>query len=530
MSVSYRILGPVEALVEHRSVNLGGPRQRAVLVALLTRANSLVPASRVIDELWEDDPPASAANLVQGYVSHLRKALGKDAIETRGGGYLIRVPPGALDLHRFERLAEDGSRALVDGRPAEAADLLERALAEWHGPALADLDGQPFLQAVSARLEELRLLATERRMEAALAGGGHAADVLHEIDGLVRAHPLRERPRWLQMLALYRSGRQAEALEAYRTARATLVEELGIEPGPALQELERAILRQDPALGGSATPSGGSLEHDGLRSILVAALAAEALAGLVSLAETLARTPQREVIVVRTVVDAGDLAQVNADLQGVRRDLMARGVTIRVACFTSVTPGADIARIAAEHDVDLLLVDAPDGLLEDGRLLTILGQSPCDVGVVVGGEGRPRDVLVPFTGVEHDWSAVELGAWLARNQGTGLRLAGASTGADGRDASRLLASASLAVQRALGVPAEPVLVDPTPEALVAVARDAGVVVVGLTERWRRDGLGRTRTALATMLESQVVIVRRGTRPGGLAPRDAHTRYTWTFAA
>lgn len=324
--MSYRILGPVEALVEHRSVNLGGPRQRAVLVSLLTRANSLVPASRVIDELWEDDPPASAPNLVQGYVSHLRKALGKDAIETRGGGYLIRVPPGALDLHRFERLAEDGSRALVDGRPAESADLLERALAEWRGPALADLDGQPFLQAVSARLEELRLLATERRMEAALAGGGHA-DVLHEVDALVHAHPLRERPRWLQMLALYRSGRQAEALEAYRTARATLVEELGIEPGPALQELERAILRQDPALGGSTTPPGGSLEHDGLRSILVAALAAESLAGLVSLAETLARTPQREVIVVRTVVDASDLAQVNTDLQDVRRDLMARGVT-----------------------------------------------------------------------------------------------------------------------------------------------------------------------------------------------------------
>jgi hypothetical protein len=136
---------------------------------------------------------------------------------------------------------------------------------------------------------------------------------------------------------------------------------------------------------------------------------------------------------------------------------------------------------------------------------------------------------VPFAGAEHDWAAVELGAWLARSRGTPLRLVGATTGADGRDASRLLASASIAVQRALGVPAEPVLVEPAPRSLVAAVDGAGVVVVGLTDRWRRDGLGRARTALATQTASPAVLVRRGVRPGGLAPRGTETRFTWTVA-
>ena len=147
----------------------------------------------------------------------------------------------------------------------------------------------------------------------------------------------------------------------------------------------------------------------------------------------------------------------------------------------------------------------------------------------MGGPVGPGPVVVPFAGAEHDWAAVELGAWLARARSTRLLLAGAATGADGRDASRLLANASIAVQRALGVPAEPVLVEPEPEALVSAAADAGVVVVGLTDRWRREGLGRTRTALATQTSSPTVLVRRGVRPGGLAPRGSETRFTWTIA-
>ena len=527
MAIEYRILGAVEALVDGVGVPLGGPRQRGVLVALLTRANAVVPASRVIDDLWEDDPPPSAANLVQGYVSHLRKALGKAVIETRGAGYIMRIDADELDLSRFEGLAEAGSRALAAGRAREAVDRFGEALGLWRGPALADLAGEPFLQPVAARLEELRVLALERRIEADLGCGRHA-EALADVRRLVGDHPFRERARWLEMLALYRSGRQAEALDAYRDARSRLVGELGIEPGPMLQELERAILRHDPALAGSDAeplPASGAL-----RSLLAASLTDDALPGLVGVAGPLAAEPGRELVVVGTVSDRRDLGAATARLHTKREELLGQGVVARVACFTSLTPGADIARLASDYESDLLLVDAPSGLLEDGRLLTILAQAPCDVAVVVARAARAGCVLVPFTGADHDWSAVEIGAWLARNAGRPLRLAGASTGASARDASRLLANASIAVQRALNIPAESLLVDPEPEALVAAAADASVVVCGLSDRWRRDGLGPTRTALATGADATVVLVRRGTRPGGLAPREAHTRFTWTVAS
>jgi hypothetical protein len=192
-------------------------------------------------------------------------------------------------------------------------------------------------------------------------------------------------------------------------------------------------------------------------------------------------------------------------------------------------PGADLARVTTEQDADLVLVDAPDQLLEDGRVLALLAQAPCDVGVVVGSLRGPGDVFVPFAGGEHDWAAVELGAWLARSNGTQLWLAGATTGVAGRDASRLLASASLAVQRVLGVAAEPLLVDPEPTAVVTAAAQAAIVCVGLPDRWRHEGLGLTRTALAARAEGPTILVRRGVRPGGLAPQGADTRYTWTIA-
>jgi DNA-binding SARP family transcriptional activator len=529
-AVRYLLLGPVVALVDGRAVELGGPRQRGVLVVLLTQAGSLVPASRIVDAVWGDEPPASAANLVQRSVSQLRKAVGHDAIETRGAGYLARVGPDALDLHVFERLARAGSVALGDGHFEEAAGVLREALALWRGAALADLADQPFLEHEAARLEEMRLLALERALEADLACGLHA-DALAEAEGLVHAHPLRERPRELVMLALYGAGRQAEALEAYRRTRATFVEGLGIEPGPALQELERAILRQDQSLAPQtatrpAPPRSGG---DRLRTLLVAPLGTTDPEGLMALAERLARQPPREIVLAETVADGGELARVSRRLHDSRKALERDGLEARAAAFTSVTPGADLARLAAEQDIDLVLADAPEHLLEDGRLLTLLERAPCDVGVLVGKGELGGPVLVPFAGAAHDWTAVEIGAWLARNSKQPLRLAGASTSSAGRDASRLLASASLAVQHALGVPAEPLLVDPEPEALVAAATDAGLVVIGLTERWRREGLGRMRTALATAGTVPVLLVRRGVRPGGLAPRDSDTRFTWTVA-
>jgi DNA-binding SARP family transcriptional activator len=537
VGVAYRVLGPLEALVEGRPAELGAPRHRALLVLLLAQANAVVPVHRLIDEIWGDAPPASAANLVQGAVSHLRKVLGRDAIVTRGAGYVVTVAPNALDLHRFERLAEEGSLALEQGDFKEAAAALAAALDLWLGPALADLNEEPCVQPIAARLDELRLLASERWLEAELGRGRHA-DVLPDLRDLVSEHPLRERAHALLMQALYRSGRQAEALEAYRSARASLVLELGIEPGAALQELHDRMLQQDPALlppapQGSlglpvASPAGGR------GSILVAPLKLDSLELLSALAEPLARKPEREIIMVGTVADGDRLAFLSRELEARREGLIERGVVARAAAFTSLTPGADVARLATEHDVDLLLVDAPDGLLEDARLLALLEQAPSDVAVLAGAQtwplnsgARRQPVLVPFGGASHDWAAIELGAWLALNTSAPLRLAGATGGYGGRDASRLLASASLAVQHALGVPAEPVLVEPHPDALVAAA-ESSLVIVGLTERWRREGLGRSRTALATRGSAPTVLVRRGGRPGGLAPRGSDTRFTWTL--
>jgi DNA-binding SARP family transcriptional activator len=487
----------------------------------------VVATSRLIDTLWGDEPPASAANLVQGAVSGLRKALSREAIDTRGAGYAVRVEADALDLERFERLSHAGAVALTEGNFDQAAAMLGEALALWRGPALADLADEEGLAPVAARLEEVRLVALERRLEADVERGRHA-DVLPEIHALVGEHPLREHGWRLLMLALYRSGRQAEALSAYREARARLVEELGIEPGPGLQELERAVLAQDPGL--TPVPAAGVIGAAGrpLRSILVAPIGG-GLDELVELAELLAREPARELVLAQTVADARELGDASRRLHERRDALLARGARARAAAFTSVTPGADIVRIATEQDVDLLLSDAPERLLEDGRLLTIFADAPCDVAVLIGEGIPPGPVLVPFAGAPHDWAAVELAAWLARNGDTPLRVAGASTGVSGRDASRLLASVSLAVQQGLGVAAEPLLVEPTPAALTEAAAGSGIVVVGLTDRWRREGLGPVRAALAARAPGSTLLVRRGVRPGALAPPEQATRFTWTIA-
>ena len=214
-------------------------------------------------------------------------------------GYAVRVEPDQLDVHRFERLADAGSAALETGRFDEAAASLAEALGLWRGEALGDLAGEDAVYQVAARLEELRLIVRERMLEAELGRGRHA-DVLPDVQALAREHPLRERPHGLLMLALYRCGRQAEALEAYRTTRARLVDELGIEPGPALQELEQQILRQDAALIAAGASSGRSPapapqaagQAEPASAILVAPLDPAALDGLAALGEPLARDPR----------------------------------------------------------------------------------------------------------------------------------------------------------------------------------------------------------------------------------------------
>jgi DNA-binding SARP family transcriptional activator len=524
------VLGPLEALVDGMPVRLAGPRQRALLALLLVHANEVVPVARLVDEVWGQEPPVTAGNVLQTYVSQLRKVLGRDLIVTRGRGYVAAVAEGALDLTVFERRSSAGARALDEGRFSVAAMEFRAALALWRGPALADLADEPCARTVAARLDELRLVALERAVDADLACG-RDAELVAELEALVAEHPLHERFRAQQMVALYRCGRQADALEAFQRARGTLVAELGIEPGAALRDVQRAILEQDPALAPARPHSSASAPiADDPRRVMAAAFGGGSLSSLVSLGAQLAGEAERELVVASPVTKVAELGDAVQRLGQVRERLEEEGVTARTAAFTSVTPGHDVARLASEQDVELLVVDAPDGLLEDARLLALLDNAPCDVAILVGARpAGPGPVLVPFSGSEHDWAAVELGAWLARAGGRVLQLAGASTSREGRDASRLLANASLAVQRVLGIGAEPVIVEPSPPALVTVARAAGVVVVGLPDRWRTAGLGRTRTALAVERDLTTVLVRRGLRPGGLSPRHEGTRFTWTIA-
>ena len=508
---------------------LGGPRQRALLALLLVHANEVLPVARLVDEVWAEKPPVTAANVLQTYVSQLRKTLGRDAIATRGRGYVAAVAEGALDLRVFERRASTGARALGEQRFGVAAMEFRGALALWRGPALADLADEPCARTLAARLDELRLVALERAIDADLACG-RDVELVAELEALVAQHPLHERFRAQQMVALYRCGRQADALEAFQRARGTLVAELGIEPGTALRDIQRAILEQDPALAARSHPSASAPIADDPRRVMAAAFGNSSLPALAALGARLAGESERELVIASSVTSVAELDGAVQRLGQVRERLGEEGVTARTAAFTSVTPGHDFARLAAEQDVELLAVDAPDVLLEDARLLALLDHAPCDVAILVGARPlRPGPVLVPFSGSEHDWAAVELGAWLARGDGRLLQLAGASTGSEGRDASRLLANASLAVQRVLGIAAEPVIVEPSPPALVMVARAAGVVVVGLPDRWRTTGLGRTRAALAVEPDLTTVLVRRGLRPGGLSPRHEGTRFTWTIA-
>jgi DNA-binding SARP family transcriptional activator len=514
--MEFRILGPLEVLDGDRALELPGQRQRSLLALLLLHANQVVSSSRLIEELWPDDASESHAGALQASVSRLRKSLGPGAelLVTLATGYVIRLAPAQLDLDRFERLIQEAGEA----EPREAAERLREALGLWRGSALADFTYEPFAQAAIGRLEEVHLLAVEMRVDADLALGRHAA-LVAELDALAAEHPLRERLRGQLMLALYRSGRQAEALAAYQTTRRVLVDELGIEPSAALQELERAILRQDPALelAQATAPE---------RSILVAWLGDSLPEPLLAIAEPLARMPPREVIVARLVADRAGLAGATESLKEHSEALTAREVVARSAVFTSGSPGADASRLAAEQDVDLVLVAAPAALLDDRDLGDLLRSAPCDVAVLTGGDPAAGPVLVPFAGTDHDWSAIELGAWLAGSWQVPLRLAGPAV-EGGRDASRLLASASLAVQRALGVAAEPFLVEPGPDALVAAAAEAGVTVVGLSDRWRKDGLGPSRAALAGS-GYPTLLVRKGLRPGGLAPAENLTRFTWSL--
>jgi DNA-binding SARP family transcriptional activator len=247
--VEFRILGPFEVRMDGEAVNAGGIRQRALLAVLLLHPNEVVSKDGLVDQLWGDDPPATALHTVQVFVSRLRRMLGPagNHLLTRPPGYVLEVDADAIDAGRCERLYERARTTLATGDPAGAEAMLCEAEALWRGAPLAEYTYERFAQAAIARLDQLRLSCREELIDARLALGRHE-QVVPELDALVREHPLRERPRGQLMLALYRCGRQAEALDAFREARQRLVDELGVEPSDALRQLQQAILLQDPLL------------------------------------------------------------------------------------------------------------------------------------------------------------------------------------------------------------------------------------------------------------------------------------------
>jgi DNA-binding SARP family transcriptional activator len=504
--LEFRILGPLEVVDRGRTLALGGPRQRALLALLLMRANRVVSRDELIDDLWEDEAPEGARNALQYHVSRLRKALApNDVLVTREPGYMIRVAPGELDLLEFERL-RDSAR---DAPPEEAERLLRQALELWRGSAQAEL----------AHLDELRVAALEQRIDAELDLGRHA-DVVAELEQLVRDQPLRERLRAQLMLALYRSGRQAEALDVYRQTRQTLIDELGIEPSPSLQELERAILRHDEELL-PAEPRARATH----RAIVVVGDASTQFDDLVALAEPLSSRPARELIVARLLDHTSDVGLATEELAQRRLALRERDVEARVAAYVSAEPGTDAARLATEQHAELLLADAACEWLDE-----LLEQVSCDLGLLTS-KGMPPSgpVVTPFGGVEHDWSAIEIAAGLAGALGTSLRLLGTEADPEHgrRDASRLLARASLLVQQVVGIVTEPMLVPAGERGVLLGATGARLLVIGLSDRWRSEGIGSVRLGVAEQAVAPTLFVRRALRA---AAPETMTRFTWTLGS
>jgi DNA-binding SARP family transcriptional activator len=516
----FGILGPVEVVADDGPLHLGGPRQRSTLALLLLNANRVVSIDQLADALYAGRPPVTAVTQVHRQVSELRKVLGSEAIRTQGSGYVINISRDQLDLSRFEGLVSDGAEAMARSDAARATTLLKDALALWRGDALGDLHGEEPLAPHARRLEELQLATQERLMETELTLGRHA-EVAAELEHLVAVHPLRESLRTLQMLALYRSGRQAEALDVFRRARTELVDQYGIEPGSALRAMERAILQQDTTL--DLEPA----RTDEPQAILLLASRDDAFDELVAVAQPLAAS--RELILARLADDEHELASAAAAANAHCRRFSGDA---RTAVFTSSDRVDDATRLADSYVAQLVLVDAAeriDGEHLPDELAALLDRSAADVGIVAGAPRVSGEIFVPFGGGEHDWAALELATWLAAAAGTELVLLG--TGSDRqsgrRDASRLLAHAALAAQRLAGVSTRPVLAAPSPEGLREAVEPAAAVIIGLTESWRSTGIGDARRALVAA-GAPLVIVHRGPRPGGLAPKGSRTRFSWTL--
>jgi YVTN family beta-propeller protein len=353
--VEFRILGPLEVSSGDELLPLGGPNQRALLAILLLRANESVRRASLIDEIWGESPPKTADVSLNGYVSKLRKLLANGsgtAIETRPDGYSLRLVPDQLDSHRFESLVADARQDKVQGRHQDAQKKIAAALQLWRGAPLSDFVYAQFAQSEIARLEELRLAAVEERYETELELG-HPGTVVGDLEKLAADHPFRERPTALLMLALYRAGRQAEALQAYERMRRSLAEELGLEPSEGLQDLHRRILRRDPELAPRASAEDGRGFARSVRTRLLVGVVATA--GAVALVAAFAFARGAHGVRV---------AQDSLGIFDPMTDRFVGDVPVGRAP-TLVTYGSGAAWVVNEHGRVVSRVDARTGRVED---------------------------------------------------------------------------------------------------------------------------------------------------------------------
>ncbi|HUG65634.1 MAG TPA: BTAD domain-containing putative transcriptional regulator [Gaiellaceae bacterium] len=358
----FRVLGTLEVATERGEIELGAPRQRVLLALLALNANRVVPRDRIIDVLWGEQPPRTARNALQVAVHELRKALGADRVETRGTGYRLALAAGELDLDRFTHLLERAERE----DPARAANTLREALSLHRGFALSDLPESAFVAVERERIEELRLVALERRIDTDLAVARHY-ELVPELESLVAEHPFRERIRGQLMLALYRSGRQADALQAFRDARGALVEELGVEPSHELQELHAAILRQDDALRPRAPSPGGTTNLPSpARPLVGRELELAAITALV-------RAPEARLV---TLTGPGGTGKTRLALDVARGLLGEFEGGIRLVDLAPIRDpalvGPTTARILGVHDDEDALVSRIEAAVGDRDTLVVL--------------------------------------------------------------------------------------------------------------------------------------------------------------
>ncbi len=405
--IEFRILGPLEVVENGRPVIVGAPKVRALLAVLLLHRGEVVSTDRLIDALWGERAPATAAKTVQVYVSNLRKALGDGLVVTRGRGYVLEVDARA-DVDRFEALVADGRRLSASGDARGAGERLRESLTVWRGPPLADFAYEPFAQGAIARLEEARHEALEDRIEADLAIG-ELAGLVGELEALVAEHPLRERLQGQLILALYRSGRQADALESYRKARHALVEELGLEPGPNLQELERAILAHDPALDPpprASRPPPAAAGRSRRGGWMIAAAGAILFAALVAAAVKLSGSGAGSVRVA-----ANSLAVIDP-----RSDSVVASVPVGTRPG-AITFGSGSVWVANQDDQTISRIDPatlqalrmlsvgelPTGLAASNNAIWVAGASPDGSGALVSSINTVFDEVGPTEQIGDVW-------------------------------------------------------------------------------------------------------------------------------